>query len=211
MSVMPTIASREVTVVLFEQFELLDVFGPVELLSKVPELRITWVADSPGPVTSSQGVRVIAEQPFTHDTRADILLVPGGAGTRQLVHDSAFLTRLTTVAKTSHLVTSVCTGSALLAAAGCLESYRATSNKLAFEWVRGHGHDVDWVVEARWVHDRDRWTSSGVAAGMDMTAALIAHLYGDEVARSVTQHVEYEPQRNADHDPFASLYGLVDR
>jgi len=97
----------------------------------------------------------------------------------------------------------VCTGSALLAAAGLLEGYRATSNKRAFTWASSHGRDVRWEPRARWVHDRDRWTSSGVAAGMDMTAALIAHLEGKETAERVLREVELEVQTDPDRDPFA--------
>ncbi len=107
-------------------------------------------------------------------------------------------------------MTSVCTGSAALAAAGLLDGYRATSNKRAFGWVTQHGPGVEWVPEARWVQDRDRWTSSGVAAGMDMAVALIASLLGDEVAESVAARVELEPHRDPAWDPFAALNGLVD-
>lgn len=187
-----------ITVVLFDQFELLDVFGPVELYSKVPGLTIDYLAPSAGPVASSQGVQVVADLAFTDLKDPDIVLVPGGAGTRPLVDDPAFLTWLEATARSARLVTSVCTGSALLAAAGCLDGYRATSNKAAFHWVSTHGPRVEWVAQARWVHDRDRWTSSGVAAGMDMAAALIADLFGQDVADTVarassTSHSETPP------------------
>jgi hypothetical protein len=108
------------------------------------------------------------------------MLIPGGQGTRRLVNDEAFLSWLRAWAAPASLVTSVCTGSAVLAAAGLLDGYRATSNKAAFEWVREQSEKVYWVAQARWVEDRDRWTSSGVAAGMDMAAALLADLFGQD-------------------------------
>lgn len=99
-------------------------------------------------------------------------------------------------------------GSAVLAAAGLLEGYRATSNKLAFGWASGFGNDVRWEPCARWVHDRDRWTASGVAAGMDMATALITELFGAAVADSATLRAEYEATRTAP-DPFAERHGLA--
>lgn len=127
-------------------------------------------------------------------------------GTRSLVDDQDFLAWLRTAGSAAPLVTSVCTGSALLAAAGLLDGYAATSNKRAFAWASGFGQSVAWRPAARWVHDRDRWTSSGVAAGMDLTAALIAHIRGEEQAVLATQLAEYEPHRDSEHDPFAHAW-----
>lgn len=195
---------RSVDVVLFEGFELLDVFGPVELLSVVPDLfEIRFIGPYKAPVPSSQGVAVSVTDSRNDAAKPDIVLVPGGRGTRSLVHESSFLTWLASYARPASLVTSVCTGSALLAAAGLLDGYRATSNKLAFDWVTTNGERVHWVRQARWVEDRDRWTSSGVAAGMDMTAALIRYLHGAEVAKAVTDYIEFEVHTDPAWDPFA--------
>ena len=139
----------------------------------------------------------------------DIMLIPGGQGTRRLVADEAFLSWLRAWATPASLVTSVCTGSAVLAAAGLLDGYRATSNKAAFEWVREQSGKVDWIAQARWVQDRDRWTSSGVAAGMDMAAALLADLFGTDVAHRATTRAELEVHEDASWDPFAKIYGLT--
>jgi transcriptional regulator GlxA family with amidase domain len=135
--------------------------------------------------------------------------VPGGLGTRRLVEDNEFLAWLSDWASSARYLTSVCTGSGVLAAAGLLDGYRATSNKRAFEWARTQGEGVDWVSEARWVEDRTRWTSSGVAAGMDMALALIGHLNGEDLASKLADGVEYDWHRNSSWDPFAAKNGLA--
>ncbi|MDU1537966.1 DJ-1/PfpI family protein [Cutibacterium avidum] len=196
--------SRQAGVLLFDGFELLDVFGPVELWSRLSDrYEVTFCAVEPGPVRSSQGAVVMATEDMDASAGHDIVLIPGGMGTRSLVDDRSFLTRLRGWTAPASIISAVCTGSALLAAAGLLEGYRATSNKRAFTWASSHGRDVRWEPRARWVHDRDRWTSSGVAAGMDMTAALIAHLEGKETAERVLREVELEVQTDPDRDPFA--------
>lgn len=194
-----------VSVVLFDGFELLDVFGPVGLFSHVPGLEVEFIGSTAGPVSSAQGVRVIATRELSEVEAPDVLLVPGGMGTRSLVRDAEFLSWLKSAGSQAQLVASVCTGSALLAAAGLLEGKSATSNKVAFDWATSFGNEVTWVRRARWVEDGDRWTSSGVAAGMDMAAALIARLYGDEVSRAVVRKIEYLSQEDSTADPFAEL------
>src|SRR5581483_3719057 len=165
-----------VAVVLFDRFELLDVFGPLELLGSLPDhFELTMIGPTAGPIPSAQGPAVLAANCYSDSPVPDIAVVPGGIGTPSLVEDAGFLAWLAAWAASAPLVTSVCTGSAVLAAAGLLDGYRATSNKRAFSWAESQGPRVDWIRQARWVMDRDRWTSSGVAAGMDMTLALIAH------------------------------------
>jgi len=203
--------ARRVSVVLFDGFELLDVFGPVELLGTVPDLvTVELVGPREGLVRSSQGTEVVATSSYASAAGPDVVLVPGGAGTRALVEDDGFLGWLAQWAGGARVVTSVCTGSAVLAAAGLLDGYRATSNKRAFRWAAEHGTAVEWVARARWVEDRDRWTSSGVAAGMDMTAALLAHLLGPEVADLATTAAELDVHRDPAWDPFARVHGLVE-
>lgn len=201
---------RRISIVLFDGFELLDVFGPVELFSLAGDrLTIEFIGSESGPVASSQGVQVVTTAGYDAAPRPDIILIPGGQGTRRLVNDQAFLSWLSAWATRASLVTSVCTGSAVLAAAGLLDGYRATSNKAAFGWVRQQSENVDWVAHARWVQDRDRWTSSGVAAGIDIAAALLTHLFGSDVTREVTTRAEVEIHDDPSWDPFAKVYGLA--
>lgn len=201
---------RRICVVLFDGFELLDVFGPVELFSLVGDrITIEFIGPEAGPVASSQGVQVVATVSYETVAAPDIVLVPGGQGTRRLVDDQAFLSWLSAWAAPASLVTSVCTGSAVLAAAGLLDGYRATSNKAAFDWVRQQGEKVEWIAHARWVQDRVRWTSSGVAAGIDMAAALLTYLFGSDVTYEVTTRAEIEIHDDPSWDPFAKIHGLV--
>lgn len=202
---------RRISIVLFEEFQLLDVFGPVELFSMAPDrLAIEFIGPDAGPVASSQGVEVTATTGYATAATPDIMLIPGGRGTRRLVYDDAFLSWLRAWATPASLVISVCTGSAVLAAAGLLDGYRATSNKAAFEWVREQSDKVDWIARARWVEDRDRWTSSGIAAGMDMAAALLADLFGNDVAQRATTRAELETHKDPSWDPFVKIHGLAE-
>lgn len=202
-------APRQVAVVLFDGFELLDVFGPLEVFGVLrQQFSIKVLGPEPGPVGSAQGPAVLADSGY--DTApSDIVLVPGGIGTRRLVTDNSFKDWLAGWAQRAQIVTSVCTGSGVLAASGLLDGYRATSNKAAFAWAVEQGPLVDWVPEARWVEDRDRWTSSGVAAGIDMALALVAHLLGDDLAVRVADGIEHEWHRDPMLDPFAAKNGLA--
>lgn len=203
-------APRRVSVILFDGFELLDVCGPVEVFSMLPEhFAVELVGPSPGPVSSNQGAQLVAHTGYQQVSAPDIVLVPGGQGTRTLVQDHVFLTWLHDWAQQADLVTSVCTGSAVLAAAGLLEGYRATSNKRAFAWASAQGQHVDWIPSARWVEDRNRWTSSGIAAGMDMAAALMRSLCGDQLTDAATDRMELEIHKDPSWDPFAEIHGAV--
>ena len=202
---------RRMSVVLSGGVELLDVSGPAELFSLVPgRLAIEVTGPGAGPAASSQGGQVTATTGYDAAATPDIMLIPGGQGTRRLVTDEAFLPWPRAWATPASVVTSVCTGSAVLAAAGLLDGHRATSNKAAFEWVREQSGTADWIAQARWVQDRDRWTSSGVAAGMDMAAALLASLFGKDVAQRATTRAELEVHEDASWDPFAKIYGLTE-
>jgi putative intracellular protease/amidase len=199
-----------VAVVLFEGFELLDVFGPLEMFGLLPEqFEIFLVAQSGDIVASSQGPKSLIDYRFDNCPEFDILLVPGGRGTRREVDNPIMLAWLQSQAQTAQYVTSVCTGSALLARAGLLDGRHATTNKAAFEWVASQSERVDWQKQARWVEHDNFFTSSGVSAGIDMSLALIAQLSGQETAEQVATWAEYEWHRDPAWDPFALSYGLV--
>jgi len=195
---------RTLGAVLYEGFELLDVYGPLEMFGSLgPELRIATVAERPGPVASFQGPKSLAEHGYGDAPALDLLLVPGGFGTLAQLESAPLLDFLRARAPRAEVVMSVCTGSALLARAGLLEGRRATSNKQFFDVARGQGAQVAWVEEARWVEDGPFATSSGVSAGIDMALAVIARLYGRERAQLIADATEYEWRADAARDPFA--------
>ena len=196
-----------VGVVLFEGFELLDVFGPLEMLGKLS--RITMLAERTGPVASIQGPRSVVDMAIADSPGFDVILVPGGFGTRREALNPPFLGALAALAARSRYVTSVCTGAALLAKAGILDGRKATTNKRAYAWVVSQGPKVEWIAKARWVEDGKFFTSSGVSAGMDMTLGLIARVCGRQASLEAAQDAEYEWHEDSTWDPFAKLNGLA--
>jgi len=201
---------RRLGVVLFPVFELLDVFGPLEMFGILSDrVEITVVAERPGSVTSAQGPQVVAAHAFESCPPLDLLLVPGGFGTRTEAENPELLAFLRERAPVADVTMSVCTGSALLAAAGLLDGRRATTNKMFFGEVADATPKVDWVREARWVEDDRYVTSSGVSAGIDMALAVIAGLYGEKTSEDLALATEYDWHRDATWDPFARAHGLV--
>ena len=211
MSETPTI--RRVAVVLFEGFTVLDMYGPVQAFAscRVPTseggfkrlFEIFTIADQTGAVRSGEGPPSVAEYCFTDAPSYDILLIPGGFGTREAVGNARFLDQLATASQGATTTATVCTGSALLARTGLLDHRPATSNKLAWDWVLQQGPQVQWVRQARWVDDGDMITSSGVSAGVDMTLSLIARLHGRDMALTSARNMEYIWNEDATNDPFA--------
>jgi transcriptional regulator GlxA family with amidase domain len=205
-------SQKTVGVLLFEGFELLDVFGPLEawgMLERGGDWRHVTVAEATGPVASAQTTRAVADHALSDCPPLDVLVVPGGMGTRRLVNNAAALDWLRARSADATLVTSVCTGAGLLARAGLLDGRRATTNKRSFAWVVEQGPRVQWVREARWVEDGKFFTAAGVSAGIDMTCAVIAKLAGPDAAEQVVAGMEYDWHRDPSWDPFAKLNGLV--
>ena len=199
-------ATRTLGAVLYEDFELLDLYGPLEMFGSVgPALRIVTVAAGPGPVRSFQGPKTLAEHSFADCPKLDLILVPGGIGTFPQLANEPFLAFLRERAARAEVTMSVCSGSAILARAGLLDGRRATSNKQFFSAASSQSAKVDWVTEARWVEDGPYATSSGVSAGTDMALAIIARLYGRERAEQIAELTEYEWQSDSTRDPFAKF------
>jgi len=201
---------RRLGALFFDRFELLDIFGPLEMFGVLPDLyEIVTVAERKPSMASTQGPSVTIDRTFADCGQLDVLLVPGGIGTRGEVNNPALLRFIADQYPKLTVLASICTGAGLLARAGVLDGRRATSNKRAFQWVVEQGAKTIWVPEARWVEDGNVFTSGGVAAGIDMALAIIARLESDEVATGVAQHTEYDWHRDASWDPFAKLNNLV--
>lgn len=201
---------KKLGVVLFRDFELLDVFGPVEMFGNLKGMVETvMVAEKAGPVVSAQGVSVVADHGFEDCPKLDFLLLPGGIGTREEIENRAMIDFLKARVAEAEVAMTVCTGTALFARAGVLDGRRATTNKMAFQWVADQGPKVDWVKQARWVEDGKFATSSGVSAGIDMALAVIEKLYGKDTSRALEVGTEYDRHTDASWDPFAKIHGLV--
>jgi putative intracellular protease/amidase len=201
-----------VGVLLYPGFELLDVYGPLEMFASLgaERVEIHLVAERAGPVAAAIGLegaagpKSVADYSIDDAPALDVLLVPGGIGTIPALTNTRLLDFLAVRAKTTAVMASVCSGSALLAKAGVLDGKRATSNKQFFSLASAQSDKVEWVESARWVDDGRVVTSSGVSAGMDMALALIARLVGPEAAEAVAIGTEYTWHRDPTHDPFVA-------
>lgn len=194
---------RTLGAILYERFELLDLYGPLEMFGSLgSELRIVTVAERSGAVASFQGPKTVAEYDFGDAPELDLILLPGGFGTIEQLGNRALHEFLRQRSARATVTMSVCSGSAILAKAGLLDGRRATSNKQFFDLARGQSAKVDWVTEARWVEDGPFATSSGVSAGTDMALGVIARLYGRDRAQAIADLAEYEWQADPTRDPF---------
>ena len=191
-----------VNIVLFNDFETLDIFGPLEILGKVQEYDIHYYSQNGGMITSRQKTQIITEDIDLADKKG-ILVIPGGQGTRELVNDESFLNMLKVIAEESGFCLSICTGSALLAKANVLNGKSATSNKQAFEWVKSINDTVNWVQKARWVVDGKYYTSSGVSAGIDMTLGFVSDRFGEEKANEIAHNIDYVWNSDSKNDLFS--------
>ncbi len=193
-----------VTVLLFEDFETLDVFGPVEILGRLKDFYTIRFYSLPGGlIKNSHGVSILTEKLEKTNNEAGIFLIPGGHGTRKEIDNILLLDSIRKIAAFSKFVLTVCTGSALLAKTGLLDGRKATSNKRAFNWVITQGEKVHWIKKSRWTVDDKYYTSSGVSAGMDMTLGLLNDLHGIEFARQVAFQIEYNWIEDKDNDNFS--------
>jgi putative intracellular protease/amidase len=196
--------------VLYTGFEMLDTFGPLEMYSVLgkEQVELVTVAQEAGPVAAALAgdgplaPKVVADFGFEDAPTLDIVLVPGGFGTFPELENEAMLDYLRRVAERAEVVTSVCTGSALLARAGLLDGMPATTNKQFFALARMQSAAVEWVEAARWVDAGKFVTSSGVSAGMDMTLGVIERVWGEESAEAAARFAEYTWQRDPSDDPF---------
>ncbi len=194
---------RNINVVLFDDFTLLDALGPAEVFRCMKEYYSIDFFSKNGGKIKTNPMLGIKTKSFDEITAFDILLVPGGFGTRTLVDDFNFINQLKELAEKSATVLTVCTGSALLAKTGLLNGYKATSNKLAFDWVVNQGSEVNWIRKARWVADGKFYTSSGIAAGIDMALGFISDNISTNAAKQISKKLEYVWNEKQNEDPFA--------
>jgi len=195
-------AFMKINILLFDNFETLDIFGPIEVLARQAGHSLEHYSLHGGVITSAQHTQILT-LPADEAEPTGVLVLPGGMGTRQLVNDPNFIAMIKRLAEASEYCLSICTGSALLAKAGVLNGKKATSNKKAFTWATSNSDQVDWQKKARWVVDGKYYTASGVSAGIDMSLGFIADLYGDAAARKIASDIEYIWNDDHENDPFA--------
>ena len=192
-----------VAVLLFEDFETLDVFGPVEVLGRLTDLYTIHFYSLPGgQIKNMHGISILTAALAEINDGTDIFLIPGGHGTRKEINNISLIDSIRQIAHSSIYILTVCTGSALLAKTGLLDNRKSTSNKRAYNWVITNGANVNWIKKSRWTVDAKYYTSSGVSAGMDMTLGFLSDLHGIAFARQVAYQIEYSWSEDKDNDIF---------
>ncbi len=184
-----------VAVLLYPGVTQLDFTGPLEVFQRVPKVRIDLVWKDLDPVSCAAWVppamRVLPSATFGNLGQTDLLLVPGGPGVNALLCDDETLAFLQRLEPSARYVTSVCTGSLLLGAAGLLRGYRATTHWAHMQWLPSFGVTP---VEERVVIDRNRITGAGVSSGIDFALRVVAMIWGERRAESAQLSMEYDPQ-----------------
>jgi transcriptional regulator GlxA family with amidase domain len=182
----------EIVIPLFDRFTMLDAVGPYQVLSAVPDAHVRWLGPEAGPVgDESHTATLVAEGAWEDAPRPDVVVVPGGYGTRALLDDDRALTWLRVVHEHSRYTTSVCTGSLWLAAAGILDGLEATSHWLELETLERYGARP---TARRVVEQGKVITAAGVSSGIDMALRLVDLIHGPEVAQAIQLAIEYDPQ-----------------
>jgi transcriptional regulator GlxA family with amidase domain len=182
----------KIVILIFEKLTALDAVGPYEVLRSVPGWEVQFVAPQAGAVrTDSGALGLIADHSIDDVAEADIVLVPGGEGSRDLLEDERVLGWLREIDRTTRWTTSVCTGSLVLGAAGLLEGKRATGYWLYLERLREYGAEPS---AERVVEDGKVITAAGVSSGIDMGLYLVDRELGPEAAQAIQLAIEYDPQ-----------------
>jgi cyclohexyl-isocyanide hydratase len=181
----------QVVMLLYPRFQQLDLTGPFEVFARFEELNLHLVWKTLDPITDANGLRILPTGTFADCPKADILFVPGGPGQILLMEDKEVLSLLRRQASGARYVTSVCTGSLVLAAAGLLTGYRATCHWLSLDQLAYFGAVP---VSERVVIDRDRVTGAGVTSGIDFALTLAACLFGEGRAKRAQLAIEYDPK-----------------
>jgi transcriptional regulator GlxA family with amidase domain len=181
----------KIAILIFEKLTALDAVGPYEVLSRLPNAELRFVAKEPGPKRTDTGALSLnADVAISELPDPDVVLVPGGEGNRPLMRDGEVLDWLRAAHEANTWTTSVCTGALVLGAAGILEGKRATTHWAYRERLREFGAEP---VVARYVEDGKVVTAAGVSAGIDMALHLAARDVGEEFAKAVQLAIEYDP------------------
>lgn len=186
----------QIGLLLFPDVTQLDLTGPWEVFARTPGVECHLIWTDLQPVRSDRGLSILPTTTFADCPPLDVICVPGGPGQIALMSDDVTLNFLRQQAEQAKWVTSVCTGSLVLGAAGLLKGYRATSHWSSIDQLALLGAEP---VSQRVVRDRNRISGAGVTSGIDFALTLVAEIAGDAVAKSVQLQMEYDPE-----PPFTS-------
>jgi transcriptional regulator GlxA family with amidase domain len=182
----------EIAIPIYDRFTALDAVGPYEVLSRLPDARVRFIAPERGPYKTDNGMlTIVAEARLEDLAHPEVIVVPGGTGTRPLMKDERMLDWIRTAHETSTYTTSVCTGSLLLGAAGVLDGLEATTHWLELEALDELGARS---TSKRVVEQGKVITAAGVSAGIDMALVLAGRIAGDQFAEGIQLLIEYDPQ-----------------
>jgi transcriptional regulator GlxA family with amidase domain len=183
-------------ILIFDDFEELDAVGPWEVFTSAkalsPEDRVVTIAPTREPVRAAKGMRVIPDHSFADAPQLDVVLVPGGQGTRREVSNPVLIDWLRKVGSQCQWVTSVCTGALLLHEAGFAKGKRVTTHWAFVDQLQARG-DVEVLKRVRYVRDGNLVTAAGISAGIDMALWLVGQIHGVDAARKVQRGMEYDP------------------
>jgi transcriptional regulator GlxA family with amidase domain len=182
----------DIAIPLYDRFTALDAVGPYDVLARIPGATVTFVADEPGPKRTENGMlALVADRVLEELPEPEVLVVPGGYGTRALVDDERIVGWIRHAHEGSRYTTSVCTGALLLGAAGVLDGLEATTHWLELETLERFGARPS---SRRVIEQGKVITAAGVSSGIDMALLLAARLAGDEVAEAIQLAIEYDPE-----------------
>jgi transcriptional regulator GlxA family with amidase domain len=181
-------------VLLFDVAEELDFVGPWEVftMARTEGDRVVTIAEEDRPALAANGLRVLPDHTLADAPPLDVLVIPGGMGTREQVNNGPLIDWVKSAAANATWVTSVCTGALVLHAAGLLAGRRATTHWAALDLLRDRG-DVTVLENTRYVRDGNVVTAAGVSAGIDMALWVVGQMYGVDHARAVQRFMEYDP------------------
>lgn len=187
---MPELSPISIAFLAFPNVTQLDLTGPAQVLSRLGNTTLNLVWKDTAPVPTDAGFPLLPTATFEEIDQADILCVPGGLGTMDIMQDEAVLTWLREVAADAQWVTSVCTGSLVLGAAGLLKGYKSACHWASIDQLAFFGATP---VKARIVEDRNRFSGGGVTSGIDFALALAARIRGEDFAKFIQLSIEYDP------------------
>ena len=201
--------SVSVGMVLFPDLTQLDLTGPYEVFTRTPGAEVHLLASSFEPVRAEGGLAIVPGATFADAPHLDVLFVPGGAGVLAMMEDEEVLGFLAEREPAARYVTSVCTGSLVLGAAGLLRGYRAATHWLSMDLLEMLGAEP---VAERVVKDRNRVTGGGITAGIDFGLAVAAEIAGEDAAKEIQLMMEYDPAPPFDSgSPKSAERALVER